>query len=195
QGIPQGYFTLDEAKGAIDFSFTGLAKGKHTLSLRAVDGKGRESEPVDLPFWVEDEAFDWRDGVLYMLLVDRFANGNAANDKPIGDPVHYDADWHGGDLEGAKKVLESGYFEKLGVRTIWLSPTNRQTDEFHLGDGNQVYSAYHGYWPVKACEVEPRFGGDAALKAFVAEAHKRGIRVLLDLINNQVHKDHEYFAQ
>lgn len=45
---------------------------------------------------------------------------------------------------------------------------------------------------MKARSVEPRFGGDAALKAFVAEAHKRGIRVLLDLINNQVHEDHEY---
>lgn len=195
QGLPQGSFALDEDAGAIDFSFAGLTKGKHTLVLTAVDGKGRESDPVELPFWIEDEPFDYRDGVLYMLLVDRFANGSKANDKPVGDPVHYDADWHGGDLEGAKKVLESGYFEKLGVRTIWLSPTNAQTDAWHLGDGNQVYSAYHGYWPIKAREVEPRFGGDAALKAFVQEAHKRGIRVLLDLINNQVHKDHEYVAK
>ena len=195
QGLPQGSYTLDAAAGAIDFSFGGLPKGKHTLALTAIDGKNRESEPVELPFWVEDEAFDYRDGVLYMLLVDRFANGSKANDKPVGEPVHYDADWHGGDLEGAKKVLESGYFEKLGVRTIWLSPTNAQTDAWQLGDGNQVYSAYHGYWPIKAREVEPRFGGDAALKEFVAEAHKRGIRVLLDLINNQVHKDHEYVAK
>jgi glycosidase len=193
-GLPQGSFTLDEAAGAIDFSFGGLAKGKHTLSLSAVDGKGRESEPVDLPFWIEDEPFDYRDGILYMVMLDRFANGSVANDKPVGDPVDYDADWHGGDLEGAKQVLESGYFEKLGVRTIWLSPLNAQTDAWQLGDGNQVYSAYHGYWPVRARQVEPRFGGDAALRAFVAEAHKRGIRVLLDLINNQVHKDHEYVA-
>ena len=181
QGLPQGSYTLDGAAGAIDFLFSGLAKGKHTLAVTAIDGKGRESEPVELPFWIEDEAFAFSDGVLYMLLVDRFANGLKANDKPVGDPVHYDADWHGGDLEGAKKVLESGYFEKLGVRTIWLSPTNAQTDAWQLGDGNQVYSAYHGYWPIKAREVEPRFGGDAALKAFVQEAHKRGIRVLLDL--------------
>jgi neopullulanase len=191
-GVPAGSWKVDDAAGAIDFAVTGLAKGKHTLSLRAVDGKGRESEPVDLPFWIEDEPFDYRDGALYMFMVDRFANGSPANDKPLGVPVHYDADWHGGDLEGAKKVLESGYFEKLGVRTIWLSPLNRQTNNWHTGDGDQIYSAYHGYWPVKAREVEPRFGGDAALRAFVAEAHKRGIRVLLDLINNQVHKDHEY---
>jgi len=191
-GVPAGSFTIDAAAGAIDFSFTGLAKGKHTLSLRTLDKQGREAEPVDLPFWVEDEPFDYRDGVLYMMLIDRFANGNKANDKPVSGPVHYDADWHGGDLEGALEVMKSGYFEKIGVRTIWLSPLNAQTDKWHTGDGNQVYSAYHGYWPIKAREVEPRFGGDAALKAFVAEAHKRGMRVLLDLINNQVHDDHEY---
>ncbi|MBX3225037.1 MAG: hypothetical protein KF795_31255 [Labilithrix sp.] len=192
--IPAGSAVVDGAAGAVDFAFAGLAKGKHTLSLRAIDKDDREAELVDLPFWVEDEPFDYRDGVLYMMLIDRFANGNKANDKPVSGPVHYDADWHGGDLEGALEVMKSGYFEKLGIRTIWLSPLNTQTDKYHTGDGNQVYSAYHGYWPVKSREVEPRFGGDAALKAFVAEAHKRGLRVLLDLINNQVHDDHEYVS-
>ncbi len=190
--IPVGSWKIDTSAGAVDFTLTGLPKGKHTLSLRSKDGKQREAEPIDLPFWVEDEAFDYRDGLLYMFLVDRFANGDKANDKPIGAPVHYDADWHGGDLQGALKVMQAGYFEKLGVRTIWLSPANAQTDKYETGDGNQLYSAYHGYWPVKARTIEPRFGGDPALRAFVVEAHKRGLRVLLDLINNQVHDEHEY---
>lgn len=194
-GVAQDAYAIDKATGAIDFDFKGLAKGKHTLSLRSLDKKGREADPVDLPFWVEDETFDYRDGILYMMLIDRFANGEKANDKPVGSPVEYDADWHGGDLQGALKVLQSGYFEKMGVRTIWLSPLNAQTDNWHVGDGNQIFSAYHGYWPIKSREVEPRFGGDAALKAFVAEAHKRGLRVLLDLINNQVHEQHEYVAK
>jgi len=190
--IPVGSWKIDPSAGAVDFTLPGLAKGKHTLSLRSKDGKQREADPVDLPFWVEDEAFDYRDGVLYMFLVDRFANGDKTNDKPAGAPVHYDADWHGGDLQGALKVMQAGYFEKLGVRTIWLSPANAQTDKYETGDGNQLYSAYHGYWPVKGRNIEPRFGGDPALRAFVAEAHKRGLRVLLDLINNQVHDEHEY---
>ncbi|MBX3186178.1 MAG: hypothetical protein KF819_04150 [Labilithrix sp.] len=193
--IAPGTWKVDAAAGAVDFTIPALEKGKHTLSLRTFDGKGREGEPIDLAFWVEDEDFDYRDGVLYMFLIDRFANGEKANDAPVGAPVHYDADWHGGDLQGALAVMKSGYFEKLGVRTIWLSPTNAQTSNWHVGDGNQTYSAYHGYWPIKAREVEPRFGGDAALRAFVAEAHKRGLRVLLDLINNQVHKDHEYVSK
>ena len=192
--IPAGSWKIDNAAGAVDFTFPGLAKGKHVLSLAATDGKMRTSDPIDLPFWVEDEAFDYRDGLLYMFMVDRFANGDTTNDKPVGGQVHYDADWHGGDLQGALKVMQSDYFEKLDVRTIWISPANAQTDKSELGDGNQVYSAYHGYWPIKARTIEPRFGGDPALRAFVTEAHKRGLRVLLDLINNQVHDDHEYVA-
>lgn len=183
---------IDKAKGGLDFAYPGLPKGKHVLTLRALDKQARESDAVDLPFWVEDEPFDYQDGLLYMMMLDRFANGDRSNDAPVAGPVHYDADWHGGDLQGALKVLQSGYFESLGVRTIWLSPLNEQTSKWQYGDGGQIFSAYHGYWPVKARSVEPRFGGDAALKAFVAEAHKRGIRVLLDLINNQVHEDHEY---
>jgi glycosidase len=192
--LPAGTFTFDEAAGAIDFDFKGLPKGKHTLSLVAFDATERPSQPIDLPFWVEDETFSYRDGLLYMFMVDRFANGNTANDAPVGLPVEYDADFHGGDLEGALAVLKSGYFEKLGVRTIWLSPLNRQTSKYETGDGNQLFSAYHGYWPVRAREVEPRFGGEAALKLFIQEAHARGLRVLLDLINNQVHNEHEYVA-
>jgi neopullulanase len=193
--LPAGSWTTDAKTGSVAFALKGLAKGKHTLSLAAEDATGRNAQPVDLPFWVEDEAFDYSDGVLYMFMIDRFANGDTANDKPIVQNIDYDADWHGGDLQGAQKVLESGYFEKLGVRTIWLSPTNEQTSKPQQGDGNQTFSAYHGYWPTKARSVEPRFGGGQALKSFVAEAHKHGLRVLLDLINNQVHEDHEYLAQ
>jgi glycosidase len=191
--VPNGSWSVD-ANGGVTFALKGLAKGKHTLSLRAFDEKQREAAPVDLPFWVEDEPFSYRDGILYMFVIDRFANGNKQNDAPVGLPVEYDADFHGGDLEGALAVLKSGYFEKLGARTIWLSPLNRQTSKYETGDGNKLYSAYHGYWPVRSREVEPRFGGDDALRAFVKEAHARGLRVLLDLINNQVHQDHEYVA-
>lgn len=186
-GSADGRFTLD-----LD-----LAAGRHVVAVRARDAQGRAAEPVDLVFWVEPEAFDWRDGVLYLLFIDRFANGDRGNDGPIGDPVPYPADWHGGDLQGALAVLRSGYFERLGVRHIWLSPVNRQVDGHFAdrgGDGRR-FAAYHGYWPVEGREVEPRFGGDAALRAFVDEAHRRGIRVLLDLINNQVHEQHTYYRE
>ncbi|MCA9547117.1 MAG: hypothetical protein KC613_22100, partial [Myxococcales bacterium] len=164
----------------------GLAAGKHRFTVTLTDEAGAQAGPTHLPFWVEDTAFDWRDSVLYLLFLDRFANGDASNDGTIGDPVAYAADWHGGDLQGALAVLESGYFERLGVRSIWLSPINAQIDGHWAdrGDGRQRYASYHGYWPVRGREIDARYGGNEGLRAFIDAAHARGIRVLLDLINN-----------
>lgn len=180
--------------GAIDLSLSALSIGKHTVVVSARDAQGRESEPLHLPFWVESEPFTWRDATMYMLVIDRFANGDTASDAPVG--VEHPADWHGGDLWGALEVMRSDYFESMGVNAIWISPVNEQTDGAFLGRGGDqhMYTGYHGYWPISGRRVEPRFGGDEALTAFVEEAHRRGIRVLLDLINNQVHQEHEYFS-
>lgn len=193
--LPAGSVTFDATNGSFDLSFPELAAGKHRLALRAADASQRAAMPVDLPFWIEPASFDYRDGPLYMIMLDRYANGDRTNDSSAGmGNDGYPGDWHGGDLQGALAVLESGYFERLGVRTIWLSPVNQQIDGAWAGrpgDYHQ-YAGYHGYWPIKAREVDARIGGDAALRAFVDEAHRRGIRVLIDLINNQVHQQHEY---
>jgi len=193
--LPKGSHSLNKSTGAFAISLSGLSPGKYTLRFKATDKKGRAADDVYLPFWIEAEQFDLRDGLLYMLLIDRFANGDTKIDKSAG--CKYASDWHGGDLKGATDVLKSGYLDKLGVRTIWISPVNQQVDGCYKGRGSDsnMYSGYHGYWPIKARQVDTRFGGNAALKAFVAEAHKRGIRVLVDLINNQVHDKHEYYLK
>ena len=64
---------------------------------------------------------------------------------------------------------------------------------FLASDGRTRVMGYHGYWPVRAREVEPRLGGEAALRALIAEAHAHGIRVLQDFVVNHVHREHEYF--
>ncbi|MBX3275840.1 MAG: hypothetical protein KF729_36620 [Sandaracinaceae bacterium] len=192
--LPDGAWTLDAAAGALDVRLSGLSEGRHLLSVRVTDAMGREAEPVDLPFWIEEEPFEWRDATMYMMVVDRFANGSRDNDRPVGAPVEYMADFHGGDLQGATAALEAGYFDELGVNAIWLSPINAQAEgHFEGRDGPRRFAGYHGYWPSRGREVEPRFGGNAALRAFVDAAHARGIRVLFDLINNQVHDQHEYY--
>ena len=191
--LPAGALTLDASAGAFDVALADLGLGRHVLSVRVTDSMGRHAEPVDLPFWIEREPWQWRDALMYMIVVDRFANGETANDAP--ENVEYPADWHGGDLQGALQAMRDGYFDRLGVNAIWLSPINQQaTGVFSGRDDGHQYAGYHGYWPSRAREVEPRFGGNAALRAFVGEAHARGIRVLLDLINNQIHQQHEYFA-
>jgi len=193
--LPDGALTLDPAAGAFDVALSGLDEGRHVLSVRVTDAMGREAEPVDLPFWIEEEPFEWRDSLMYMMVVDRFANGERSIDAPVGAPVEYPADFHGGDLQGATEVVRSGYFDDLGVNVIWLSPINQQAEgHFEGRDGSRRFAGYHGYWPSRGRDVEPRFGGNAALREFVDEAHRHGIRVLFDLINNQVHDQHEYLA-
>ncbi len=192
--LADGAAVLDADHGAYDVSLEGLAPGRHELSIRVTDTAGRDALPVDLPFWIEEQPFEWRDATMYMLVVDRFANGDRSIDRPEGGTLEYPADFHGGDLAGALQVMQSGYFESLGVNVIWLSPINQQaTGQFPGTDGHD-YSGYHGYWPTRGETVEPRFGGNDALHAFIEEAHRRGIRVLLDLINNQVHQQHEYYV-
>jgi len=193
--VPPAAVTTAATGGELTVVLRDLAGGKHRLALRVVDTADREAAPVDLPLWVEPAPFAWRDMTLYMFVIDRFANGHTDNDTPVGAPVERPADWHGGDLWGAADVVESGYFDDLGVNAIWLSPIARQVDGHFLGrDGPQRYTAYHGYWPIRGREVDPRYGGNAGLRAFVEAAHRHGIRVLLDLINNQVHEQHSYVA-
>lgn len=182
---------LDAEHGAFDVALSDVAAGRHVLAVRADDAMGRAAEPVDLVFWIETHPWSWRDASMYMIVVDRFANGDASTDAPVG--IERPADWHGGDLEGLLAVMQSGYFESIGIDTLWLSPTNQQATGHYPGTDGHEYAGYHGYWPVRGREVEPRFGGGDALRAVVDEAHRRGIRVLLDLINNQVHEQHEYY--
>ncbi|MBV72086.1 MAG: hypothetical protein CMH52_12230 [Myxococcales bacterium] len=180
--------------GQLAVQFDDLPIGKHRLSITIEDESNRVSKVVHLPFWIEAQPFSWLSSPVYMLLVDRFANGNLDNDAPIGmGDVGYSVNWQGGDLQGAQAALDAGYFDALGIKVIWLSPVNQQVDQPMPGrESPRLIAPYHGYWPVEARLVEPRFGGNEALRSFVAAAHSRGIRVLVDLINNQIHEDHVY---
>lgn len=137
---------------------------------------------------------DWRDQVLYFLLVDRFSDAaettrplldrhNLAAARPAlpnGQTWRWDrwaesgADrWQGGTLAGVRSKL--GYLKRLGVTALWLSPVFKQ--RAHL-------DSYHGYGVQDFLDVDPRFGSRADLVALVAEAHQAGMRVILDIIFN-----------
>jgi Glycogen recognition site of AMP-activated protein kinase/Alpha amylase, catalytic domain len=76
------------------------------------------------------KAFSWHDAVLYYAFTDRFADGDRSNDKPVDNPeVAWPANFHGGDLKGVRQKIEDGYFEKLGVNTIWVAPLNRNPSQ------------------------------------------------------------------
>lgn len=186
-------FKVDGATGDITLAIAGLPDGKHRVVVTVASADGFTSEAIHLPFWIEAEAFQWDDAVIYMVLTDRFRDGEAGNNPgatPMADPR---GDWKGGDLAGLRQAIADGTLDKLGVRAIWLTPfqTGPQT-AYKAADGVHYVTGYHGYWPIKAREVDARIGGAAALKAMVEEAHAHGIRILQDYVINHVHEEHEY---
>ncbi|MFZ1803526.1 MAG: alpha-amylase family glycosyl hydrolase [Nitrospira sp.] len=137
---------------------------------------------------------DWRDEVLYFLLVDRFSDGREAS-RPLLDrtrraafrphghhrqPWRWDRwaesgahRWQGGTLKGVESKL--GYLHDLGITALWLSPVFKQRG--HL-------NTFHGYGIQHFLDVDPRFGTRNDLVALVDAAHARGMRIILDIIFN-----------
>ncbi len=179
---------------SIDVDAPNLANGKYTIFVDAKDRLGRVAPTLRLVFWIEPDAFDWRDALIYMAVTDRLKNGDTSNDVAATPNVDARADFHNGDLAGVKQVIDSGTLDQLGIRTLWLTPFNTNPKDAWLdSDGVDLVTGYHGYWPVKGREVDPRLGGTSALQAVVKSAHAHGIRVLMDFVVHHVHQEHEYF--
>ncbi|MEU8167467.1 pullulanase-type alpha-1,6-glucosidase [Micromonospora sp. NPDC049004] len=124
----------------------------------------------------------------YFVLPDRFANGDRRNDSGglTGGRLRTGLDptdkgfYHGGDLKGVIDKL--AYIQGLGTTAIWLAPIfkNRPVQ----GKGDDVSAGYHGYWITDFTQVDPHFGTNAQLKELVSLAHRRGIKVYLDVVVN-----------
>jgi glycosidase len=128
------------------------------------------------------------DEIVYFVLPDRFENGDVANDNggleggrlTTGfDPTHKGF-YHGGDLKGLTARLD--YIQGLGATAIWLGPIYKNKPV--QGGLGQETAGYHGYWITDFLSVDPHFGKDADLRAFVEAAHARGMKVYLDIITN-----------
>ncbi len=178
----------------VNFSNSLFEYGKYTLNVRAFDLEGRGSNQISYPFWFEETQFDWNGALIYMIMTDRFVNGNTSNDPVSISDVSQGADWLGGDFAGVISMLESNYFQELGVSALWLTPFNKGAEgSFIASDNEHRVSGYHGYWPVKSREIDSRLGTESELKQVISLAHSKGIRVLNDFVINHVHQDHEYY--
>ena len=138
--------------------------------------------------------------VLYSLMIDRFHNGNKANDWKMNSPEVLDiVDYQGGDIAGITQKIKEGFFTELGINTIWISPiTQNPWDAWGMNkfpNGNKYdntktytkFSGYHGYWPIFTTEVEKRFTTEEELHEMLDVAHKNGINVILDYVANHMH--------
>lgn len=145
-----------------------------------------------------NKKFLWNDAIIYSLMIDRFNDG----DKSINNPIMHDslsakANYMGGDFQGVINKINEGYFDSLGINTIWLSPVyDNPNDAFKEAPlPHRWFSGYHGYWPINSTNTEEKFGSLEKLKELVSAAHKHGIKILLDIVANHVHQEHPLFKE
>ena len=129
--------------------------------------------------------------VIYLVLPDRFCNGDSSNDtgnaasadsKVSGfDATNRDF-FHGGDLRGIDTKLD--YLSHLGINTIWLTPIFRNRAVQFYGEGTSPKAGYHGYWILDFTDVDPHFGKKEDLLRLVEHANARKIGTILDIVVN-----------
>jgi glycosidase len=129
--------------------------------------------------------------IIYFAVTDRFCNGNSGNDhggSNSSDPMISGFDptrpqfYHGGDLAGVKNQLD--YIKHLGATAIWLTPLQRNKTVQDYGGLEKSVSGYHGYWILDFTRIDPHLGTDADLEELIAEAGKRDIGVIMDVVCN-----------
>jgi alpha-amylase len=119
---------------------------------------------------------DWRDEVIYQVIVDRFANGDVNNDYNVRPGAL--ARYQGGDWRGMQDHLD--YLQELGVTTLWISPVIRNVET------DADVDSYHGYWQQDLTEVNPHFGDISALRSLASALHARGMKIVLDIVTNHM---------
>ncbi len=128
-----------------------------------------------------------QEDVIYLIMPDRFANGDATNDEPAEAQGTHDRSnlraYHGGDLRGIREHLP--YLKDLGVTTLWLTPILK----------NGSAQDYHGYGAVDLYAVEPHLGTLQDYQSLVTDAHKQGMKILFDLVLNHVGPKHPWVAE
>ncbi len=171
------YLTLDKEveAGKVELTFTqGKKKDIQFYELKQRTKKGNERI-----------GFDASD-VLYMLMPDRFANGNPENDNnktlspSIADRKDPNAR-HGGDLAGIEKHLD--YFNELGVTALWFTP---------VLENNMNGGSYHGYATTNYYKVDPRLGSNDEYKTLIEKAHDKGLKIVMDMIFNHCGDQHPW---
>ena len=182
---------------------------KYSYTFNVQDLGGNKAQ-LFVPFWVEASPFEWQDAFMYEVMIDRFVAGGTSQAGPNGAPTDPVGDWMGGDFGGVTQKINDGYFDAMGVNTLWISTPILNTTLCEEGTGEDAghcLSGYHSYFPmatgwVDGSEndpvfknagvtnpIDPHFGTAADLQTLVAAAHAHGIRVLFDLVINHVFAD------
>lgn len=133
--------------------------------------------------------FDWDESVIYFMVTDRFFDGNEKNNTANGEKTYGKENaglYHGGDFAGVTKKLD--YLEQLGINTIWITPIVENIEGVRVTDKGKedvpYNAAYHGYWASDFTKLNPALGTEEEFKTLIAQAHERGIRIMVDIVVN-----------
>jgi cyclomaltodextrinase / maltogenic alpha-amylase / neopullulanase len=148
--IPENKIKIMNGKIDLAFRKTEL-KGKSVIRL-AVNKGGRVTNIQSIYLFDgipagQNRNFDWHDGIIYSLMIDRFNDGDISLNKPIEQDSLFDkANYIGGDFQGIINKLNDGYFNSLGINTIWISPVYDNPDNAYKESPapHRWYSGYHG---------------------------------------------------
>ena len=176
-----------------------VTPGAYPLTLRTAAGSARVPFAVSAPLSLDGRFRGWtQDDVMYLIMPDRFANGDPTNDDPPAARGLLDRAegrrYHGGDLAGVRQRLP--YLKELGVTALWFNPIFDNTNEL---DRKEVYdgkatTAYHGYHAIDYYAVDEHFGDLAALRGLVDDAHRQGIKIILDMVANHTSAYHPWVS-
>ncbi len=201
--LEKAYYTLTEDD--IEIQIPKNAKSHHILRIYGFNAAGRSNDltiPIKngkvITHTSDLAATDFQTQIMYFLMIDRFLDGNPSNTHPIkSDSVLPKVNYMGGDLQGVVNKIKDGFFDDLGINTIWLSPITQNPEKAYgfWPDPVTKFSGYHGYWPVSNTQIDYRFGNDSIFTNLLQQAHQKKYRVLLDYVANHVHKENPIYKQ
>ena len=138
--------------------------------------------------------FDWDEAVIYFTVTDRFFDGNTKNNgKGYNIGENGPSSYHGGDFAGLTKKLD--YLQDLGVNTIWITPIVENKMEGLTTDVPGILTwGYHGYWASDFTKLDSHLGTEKEFKALLDAAHKRGMKIMVDVVlNHSGYGQEDYF--
>lgn len=128
----------------------------------------------------------WDEEIIYMVMTDRFFDGDPTNNNPENIEGSFDKDhleaYHGGDFRGIIDKVD--YLKDLGITTLWITPIVKNIDTNMMADKNDKQFAYHGYWASDFTKIDPHLGSEEDLKELIDVLHENGIKLMVDVVIN-----------
>lgn len=134
----------------------------------------------------ESKNVPWDEEIIYMVMTDRFFDGDPNNNNPENIEGSFDKDhleaYHGGDIKGL--IDKVPYLKDLGITTLWITPIVKNINTNMMADKGGKQYGYHGYWASDFTKIDPHLGTEEDLKNLIDLLHENGIKLMVDVVIN-----------